>query len=409
MKIAILSHLKYPIAEPFKGGLEMITHALTRGLQERGHHVDLFAIEGTDPALRPTIVQAPRIDHEISGVPAPDHPDFNEEFVEHHHIYLDLMLKMRHSDYDVVFNNTLHYIPITMAPAAGTPVVTTLHVPPFPFLQSAVMMGRHYGGNHYVAISEHVRRVWGQFDDIDDVVYNGIDLDFFNFNAEANTREAFWCGRICHVKAPHLALKAARRAGVFLNLAGPMSDRDYFKREVEPLLDRRYNRYLGHMEQDEMRRYLAEASVYLFTSVWDEPYGLVLAEALACGTPIAAFRSGAVPEILTEKTGRIVAKGDAEALAGALLEAQTLNRHDCRARAEQFCDRERMVDEYAALFERIAATNTRKKRRNTQRMDVPTASRRSSVRLPGTVPVSVPVPGLRAASERNTLVNRVKV
>ena len=404
MKIAILSHLKYPIAEPFKGGLEMITHALTKGLQARGHQVDLFAIAGTDPALNPIIVEMPRIDHEISGVPAPDHPEFNDEFVGHHHIYLDLMLKMREADYDVVFNNTLHYIPITMAPAARMPVVTTLHVPPFPFLQSAVMAGRHYGNNHYVAISEHVRWVWGQFDIIDDVVYNGIDLDFFEFQSKAGPeKRAFWCGRVCHVKAPHLALKAARRAGVFLNFAGPISDEAYYEREVKPLLDDRYNRYLGHLEQHEMRRHLADAAVYLFTSIWDEPYGLVLAEALACGTPIAAFRSGAVPEILSEKTGCIVDKGDEVALTGALLEAMTLNRHDCRARAEAFCDRERMVDEYAALFERIAATSKVKKRRNAQRMDTSFVPHRQPLSIPNRVQIPLQIPVLRATSERDVL------
>ena len=366
MKIAILSHLKYPIAEPFKGGLEMITHALTKGLQDRGHRVDLFCLEGSDPALNPVYVEAPMIDHEISGVPKPDDPQFNEEFVEHHHIFLDLMLRMNDGNYDVVFNNTLHYIPITMARMVKVPVVTTIHVPPFPFLQSAVMASRHYRNNHYVAISEHVRRVWGQFDEINEVVYNGIDLDFFEFSSEVNDQRAFWCGRVCHVKAPHLALKAARRAGVFLEFAGPISDREYYEREVEPLLDDRYNCYLGHLEQNDIRAHLGRASVYLFTSIWDEPYGLVLAEALACGTPIAAFDSGAVPEILTEDCGRIVAKGDWENLSNAILRAMQLNRADCRHRAETFCCRERMVDEYAELFDRLAP-----KRPNRQRMDIP--------------------------------------
>ena len=356
MKIAILSHLKYPIAEPFKGGLEMITHALTEGLQRRGHEVDLYAIAGTDPSLDPCIVQHVEIDHEISGVPAPDHPDFNEQFVDHHHIYLDQMMTASEKDYDLVFNNTLHYIPITMARTLRVPVVTTLHVPPFPFLQSAVMGSRHYRGNHYVAISGHVQRVWNQFDHIPEVIYNGIDLDFFRFQPEAARKEAFWCGRVCHVKAPHLALKAAREAGVFLNFAGPNCDDAYFKKEVEPLLDDRYNRYLGHLEQEEIRAWIGRSSVYLFTSIWDEPYGLVLAEALACGTPIAAFRGGAVPEILTPACGRIVEKHDVSGLAKALLAAQQLNRADCRRRAEDFCCKERMIDEYEQLFEQLATT-----------------------------------------------------
>lgn len=356
MKIAILSHLKYPIAEPFKGGLEMITHALTEGLQRRGHEVDLFALAGTDPALTPVIVEGIEIDHEISGVPAPDHPDFNEQFVEHHHIYLNQMMSVDQGNYDLVFNNTLHYIPITMARTLSVPVVTTIHVPPFPFLQSAVLGSRHFGGNHYVAISEHVRRVWSRFDDIPSVIYNGIDLDFFKFQPESSTDGAFWCGRVCHVKAPHLALRAAREAGVFLNFAGPNCDDGYFKKEVEPLLDDRYNRYLGHLEQNEIREWIGRSSVYLFTSVWDEPYGLVLAEALACGTPVAAFRGGAVPEILTPFCGRIVKKHDVSSLAKALLEARELDRTDCRRRAEEFCCKERMIDEYEQLFKELTTT-----------------------------------------------------
>ena len=160
---------------------------------------------------------------------------------------------------------------------------------------------------------------------------------------------AIWFGRIVPEKGTHLAIQAALAAGIPLDLAGPVYDRAYFQSEVQPHLGDGI-RYLGHLDHAQLRRAVGNARAALVTPRWDEPYGLVAAEALASGTPVAAFNRGALPEILTEDCGQLAEPDDAAALADALKVACRLDRGAARQRAETFCSHERMVDEYEALL-----------------------------------------------------------
>jgi glycosyltransferase involved in cell wall biosynthesis len=166
---------------------------------------------------------------------------------------------------------------------------------------------------------------------------------------------ALWYGRFVPEKAPHLAIQAARLAGYTLEMAGPVSDRTYFEQFVEPLIDQQRVIYLGHLSQEQIRRSLSQASVLVNTPIWDEPYGLVYAEALASGTPIATFSSGATGEILTPKCGVIVKERTAEALAQAINAAARLSRADCRQRAMSFCHIDSMIDGYEYLYRQLIA------------------------------------------------------
>ena len=353
MKIAVIAHLKFPIAEPFAGGLEMLTHALVKGLAERGHQMDLFACEGSDRMLNVQRVNMWEVDCSKTKNIPPDHPDFNEAFVHQHHAYMDMLLRIQTGDYDLVHNNSLHYLPTTMARMLPMPMVTTLHTPPFPFIQSAAMGSAAYGNNSFVAVSNHTGTVWKSATGGSATIYNGVDTDFWAFEPEPQTRQAVWFGRICAEKGTHLAMQAAKKAGIFLAFAGPVSNEPYFEKEVKPLMDEEHNQYLGHLTQLEMRAYMQQAGVFLFTSMWEEPFGLVLAEALSCGTPVAAFRSGASPEIIDATCGRIVEKGDVNELATALQSCMDLNRMDCRQRAVKHFSIERMIDDYEAYFQQI--------------------------------------------------------
>lgn len=142
---------------------------------------------------------------------------------------------------------------------------------------------------------------------------------------------AFWSGRMCIEKAPHHAIQAALKAGIKLTLAGQMSDEKYFKEHVQPLLDNHKENinYVGHISQNQINEYLCNSAVSFFTSTWEEPYGLVLAESLACGTPVIAYNIGAAPEILTSKTGILVEPNNIEELAKAFKTASKLSRKDC--------------------------------------------------------------------------------
>ncbi len=354
MKIAVIAHLSHPIAEPFAGGMEMFTHSLVKGLQKKGHKVDVFACAGSDPTLKYKKVNLNSVDcNETADVP-PDHPAFDTDFIQKHHAYLEIMQRIRKGNYDIVHNNSLHYLPITMARTLSIPMVTTLHVPPYATMNLTVAYSKKFaGGSQYVAVSQHLADSWTPYAGKSTVIHNGTEVETCKHRYHVNANSAVWFGRICPDKAPHLAIQAAAKSETFLYLGGKITDPEYFEKEVKPLLNPRLNAYVGHVDKKEVNRFTARTKVLLMTSVWEEPFGLVVAEALAAGTPVAAFNTGGVPEILTKKTGRIVEKGNVDALAQAIKECKELNRQDCRKRAKKAFGLDIMIENYERYFKQI--------------------------------------------------------
>lgn len=349
MRIGIISHLKHPIGQPFAGGLEMHTHLLASSLRNRGHAVTVFASSRSDPALG---LEAICDETSLAGIGLDEVNDV--AFFKEHHAYLTLMNRLRGSNFDLVHNNALHYLPVTMADALPMPMVTTLHTPPFAWLESGVRIaaGRN---NTFVAVSNAVRDAWSPVTPVDRVIMNGIDLQRFAPDvATGQSPYLIWYGRIVPEKGLHLALQAARLVGLPLKIAGPISDRLYFESEVAPRLSPR-DTYLGHLDHETLGPVIAGARAFLCTPCWDEPYGLVVAEALACGVPVAAFARGAIPEILTPACGALARPGDVESLAAATQIALTLSRTACRVRAEAFCGVDQMIDGYQDLYAELVA------------------------------------------------------
>jgi len=179
-------------------------------------------------------------------------------------------------------------------------------------------------------------------------VRNGVDTDLWTPGPGGD--RAVWSGRLVPEKAPHLAIDAARRAGLSLDLAGPAFDEEYVQREIEPRLGDDV-RLAGHLRQQELCDLVGRARVAIVTPDWDEPYGLVAAEAMACGTPVAAVRRGAMGEVVDGDTGRLAEPGDAEGLARAVTEASRLDRSGVRESACRRFGLTRMVDDYERLYE----------------------------------------------------------
>ena len=200
----------------------------------------------------------------------------------------------------------------------------------------------------FVAVSRHTADAWSPVISDIAVIHNGVDLT--RWTPGPGGGNLIWLGRLAAEKGPHLAIAAARRAGLQIDLAGPVHDRHYFDREVRPLLEPGV-RYLGHLTQAALDAALGHASASVVTPLWDEPYGLVVAESLACGTPVAAFSRGGIPEILTGAAGTLVPGGDVAALASTLPLVTRLPRQGALDRARSFCDIESMVDNYLSLFQ----------------------------------------------------------
>jgi len=353
MKIGVIAHLKHAIRDPFAGGLEMHTFSLCKLLRRRGHQVTLFAAAGSDKDLG---LEA--IGHETANSPLSGEQQFRDE----HRLYLALMEKLRERDFDVIHNNSLHYLPLALGGALPMPMVTVLHTPPFWEMEGSIRHNKSQN-SAFVAVSSAIRDLWAPITRIDRVIHNGIDLKKFSFApSPAAHPYVVWSGRIVPEKGLHLAILAARQAGIAIRIAGPIGDHVYFERDVRPLLNGQAS-HAGHLSHVELADLIQGARALLFTPRWEEPYGLVLAEALACGTPIASFGRGAVAEILDKSCGIIVPPDDVAALARAALDVQRLSRADCRKRAEAIADAGSMVDQYEDLYRNLILRNTPKRDR----------------------------------------------
>jgi glycosyltransferase involved in cell wall biosynthesis len=351
VRVGIVASARHPIREPFAGGLEMHTHVLATHLRRRGHEVTVFASGESDPELgvEPVCPAASGLD--LSTAAQDDPSMLSERFMDEHHAYLHMMLGLRHREFDVVQNSSLHYLPIAMADAVPAALVTTLHTPPTPWIESAALAAD--GANvTFVSVSRHNADAWSRLA-VDRVIPNGIDVSTWPFRGSADPELAVWTGRLVPEKGPHLAIEAAHAAGMRIQLAGPANG-GYLTDEVLPRLGEE-DAYLGHLPQRELAAAVGRAGVQLSTPCWDEPFGLVVPEALACGTPVAAFDRGAMAEILTEECGRLAPSGDVTALAEAAREAAQLDRAACRRHAESRFSIDAMIDRYEDLYASVAA------------------------------------------------------
>jgi glycosyltransferase involved in cell wall biosynthesis len=350
LRICLIASSRFPVREPFAGGLEAHTHVLASELVRRGHQVSLFAGEGSDPTLPVTVLPVETFecsDSARADVAAPP-----RQWMAEHHAYLGLMLELAGSGaerFDVIHNNTLHHLPVAMASSVPVPMVTTLHTPPIPWLESAACFAPSH--SRFAAVSDCTSRAWSHAV-VSTTILNGVDTDLWRQGEGGGG--VVWTGRIVPEKAPHHAVAAARAAGVPIRLAGPALDQSYFEAEIEPRLGPDAT-YLGHLPQAELVDVVGAADVAVVTPEWDEPYGLVAAEAMACGTPVAAYARGALPELVDASTGRLAPPGDIAGLAGAILAARDLDRDVVRRTAQLRFGKHRMVAEYEQLYLELVA------------------------------------------------------
>jgi glycosyltransferase involved in cell wall biosynthesis len=358
MRIALLAHVRQPIAEPFMGGMESHSWYLAEGLRARGHDVVLFASGDSDArfAIDPVVAEHyertfPWAEHRGS-VPLIAHLDQG---------YAAACDRIAAGGFDVVHNNSLHRFPIEPRRTAIQPTVTSLHVPPYDALRWFVQASATRGHHLTVTSARQLAAWWPDgAPDRASALHNGIDPAAWPF-APRGDGGAVWCGRITPNKGPHLAIAAARRAGIALTLFGTIEDPDYWAARVAPSLGGAI-RYGGHLDGRALAAELGRASLFLFTPCWDEPFGLVAIEAMACGLPIAAIDMGAAREVIGEAgcfaPAPTDAPGDdvdapADALARAIDAARAIPRTVARARVERLFTRDRWLDRCEGLYRRV--------------------------------------------------------
>lgn len=350
MKVAVLSHMHHPIIEPFQGGTEAHTAMLADALVHRGHDVTLFAKEGSvsSASLHPLIPKDFEFVRTATPLVRREQAGFLAEAV-HHSIGV-----IRTSGFDVVVNNSLSALPFSQMNDLA--MLTILHTPPTLADVTAVVSDPDWvpGKRHeYVTVSTTNAEAWRALLPRVLVVHNGIHLDRWLTQTRPVRRLAVWAARITPEKGLHVAIDAAREAGFDLEFAGPVSHSDYFETDIAPRLSE-HVRYRGHLPQSELNDFLASGSVFIASPLWAEPFGLSAVEALASGTPVAAFPNGALPELIEPNAGAIAANVTVPALADAIRAASDRDRDHTRISASRFSF-DTMIDHYEDHLRRLVS------------------------------------------------------
>ena len=344
MRIAIVAPPWVPVPPPAYGGTEAVLDALARGLCQAGHDVKLYATgDSTCPVVTEwTYEHAKGVG--VGGVSAE-----LRQVIEAYEAV---------EDYDIVHDHTM-IGPVCTARPTGLPVVTTNHGPFDGDLAALYrVVARHVP---VIAISHHQASTAGAVP-IAAVIHHGVDLGQFPFG-EGRGGYALFLGRMTPEKGVHTAVRVARTAGMPLLIAAKMreeAERAYFEERVKPLLGGDVE-YVGEVGGYEKLALLSDAVCLLNPIAWPEPFGMVMIEALACGTPVVAKPCGAAPEIIDEGVTGLLAN-DVAGLAAGLAAVGDLDRHACRRAVKDRFSMTRLAEDHLRLYERVLATQPAQRR-----------------------------------------------
>jgi glycosyltransferase involved in cell wall biosynthesis len=341
MRIAQVAPLTESVPPRLYGGTERVVSYLTEELVRLGHQVTLFASGDSETSadLAPGCPRALRLDGGYQDALAP-------------HLLMVEQVARRAAEFDVIHFHLAHlHFPVVRR--LDTPHATTLHGRlDFPELNP---LYEEFSDVPVVAISDAQRRPLPSAQWIG-TVYHGLPPDLLQFNATGGDYLAF-LGRFSPEKRVDRAIAIAKALGWPLRIAAKVdpADLDYFTREVQPLLDDPSITVAGEIGEDAKSDFLGHARALLFPIDWPEPFGLVMIESLACGTPVVAFRGGSVDEVLTDGvTGFVV--DTVEAAIEATRRIGTLDRSRCRAVFEERFTSARMAEDYLLLYQRVIET-----------------------------------------------------
>ncbi|UZK65134.1 glycosyltransferase family 4 protein [Sphingomonas sp. M1-B02] len=331
MKIAMLAPIAWRTPPRHYGPWELVTSLLTEALVARGIDVTLFATQDSQTAGTLAGV-VPRGYEEDPAIDAKVW-----EYAHQSHLFA------RAGEFDLIHNQA-DFPAHAYASLIDTPMVTTIHgfssdriLPMYKPFEKRV---------HFVAISEADRH---PSLDYAATIHHGIRLDEFPFDP-AGSEDLLFFGRMHPDKGAKEAIQVARATGRRLDLYGIVQDSGYFEREVQPHLNDRIV-YHGPIGGDARLKALGGARALLHLISFDEPFGLSVVEAMACGTPVIAIRRGSMPELITPETGILVATAE-EAIA-AVDAVSGIDRAACRKRVQDHFSVETMADNYIRLYERI--------------------------------------------------------
>jgi glycosyltransferase involved in cell wall biosynthesis len=341
MRIAQIAPLIESVPPKLYGGTERVVAYLTDALVDLGHHVTLFASgdSQTKAELAAIWPRALRLDPSVKDHFAP--------------IFMELeMVARRAHEFDVIHAH-LDYFGYPLLQRLGVPALTTLHgrldLPELPALYGV------YRDVPVVSISDSQRRPLPQANYIATVLH-GLPQHLLERGPGDGGYLAF-LGRISPEKAPDAAIRIATAAGVPIKLAAKVDrvDEEYYQSVVEPLLSQGDIEFIGEIGESQKNEFLGRARALLFPIAWREPFGLVMIEAMACGTPVIAFNCGSVPEVLEHGVTGFIVENEQQA-AEAVAQIHTLDRRRIRAEFDRRFTSHHMAQNYLKLYANLCRT-----------------------------------------------------
>ncbi len=338
MKIAQVAPLTEAVPPKLYGGTERMVAYLTDALVELGHEVTLFASgdSATRATLQPIWPRALRLDPNVKDPFAP--------------LFMQLETVARRAhEFDLIHCH-IDYFGFPLLRRLATPSVTTLHGRLD--LPELAPLYRLYGDIPVVSISNSQRVPLPEANFVATVLH-GLPEHAFR-KGEGRGGYLAFLGRIAPEKAPDAAIRIAARAGIPLKIAAKVDrvDQEYFKTVVEPLLKDADVEFIGEIREAEKQEFLGNAAALVFPIAWREPFGLVMIEAMACGTPVIAFENGSVPEVLEDALTGFIVHNEDQAVA-ALRRIGTLDRTRIRGEFERRFTAQRMARNYLKLYARL--------------------------------------------------------
>src|SRR5213080_1644057 len=338
MRIAQVAPLYESVPPKYYGGTERVVSYLTEELVRQGHDVTLFA--SGDSETKAHLVAACRRSLRMDK--------HCVDRLAHHMLMLENVVQ-RAAEFDIVHFHT-DYLHFPLSRREQITHVTTLHGRLD--LPDLVPLYQEFREMPVISISNGQREPlpWANWQA---TVYHGLPADMYQFRDKTGTYLAF-LGRVSPEKRVDRAIEIAKQVGIPLKLAAKVDrvDKDYFETVVEPLLRHPFVEFVGEIGEGEKEEFLSNAYALLFPIDWPEPFGLVIIEALACGTPVIGWNCGSVPEIVADGvTGFVVS--DLDEAVNAVERVEWLDRRDCRRAFEERFDVERMAREYVEVYRRV--------------------------------------------------------
>ena len=355
MRVALIAPLVSAIREPQRGGSQVFVSDLARGLAARGHDVQVYAASGSevpgveviDTGVDHTALQA-TLYRPSGGADAYRSPEAEAAFA-------GMYDAVRRRTYEVVHNHAFDAPAVALAATVSAPVLHTLHLPPDAAVADALASAAGHDPAPTVAgVSAFQASAWRRLVPVDAILPPHIPTRSIPWSPTAGDGAVF-AGRLSPEKGAAEAIAIALTAGIGIDVYGDSYDQDYVRERIDPRrADPRVRVHPG-VARTSLWGAMAGAALVLCPARWDEPFGMVAAEAQACGTPVVAFRRGALEEVVLDGvTGVMVAPDDIEGAAEAATRAARLSRSGCRRHAESHLDLQVSLDAHEQVYARIA-------------------------------------------------------